>query len=117
MADDFAMQMALRVATHRGVSTYEGVLQSAFGEAGRKVALASLVIACWTANCAHFQFISQMFVKLQGSGGGFIDTLVGGSEKVQQSVTMLMFGLFALPFCFKRRLGELRHVSLLVVGF
>eukprot|EP00937_MAST-01D_sp_MAST-1D-sp2_P005408 g5408.t1 len=116
-ACDFGMQACLRLASWSGASTYEGVLAHAFGEPGRQLALVSLAIACWTAQCSHFQFIGSVFVALQGPGGGFIGTLVGDNAKAQRAVSMLLFGVFALPFCMKRRLGELRHVSLVVVGY
>ena len=61
--------------THRSVGGKvgggEGMLQAAFGTSGRTVALVSLAIACFTANAAHLQFISDLFVKLNGEGGGY----------------------------------------------
>jgi hypothetical protein len=118
LAADFAMQAALQVCSWTlGCETYEGVLRAAFGEAGRKVALVALALACFTANAAHVQFISEVFLALNGPTGGFIGTLVGGDVKAQQAAAALMFGAAAMPFCFRRTLGELRHVSLVVVGF
>ena len=118
LAADFAMQAALQVCSWTlGCETYEGVLRAAFGEAGRKVALVALALACFTANAAHVQFISEVFLALNGPTGGFIGTLVGGDAKAQQAAAALMFGAAAMPFCFRRTLGELRHVSLVVVGF
>merc|ERR1719159_1791454 len=43
--------------------------------------------------------------------------LVGDDKKVQTFATMLQFILIALPFCMKRRLNDLRHVSLIVVMY
>merc|ERR1711964_203706 len=80
-----------------------------------------MAIACFTANCAHIQFATNQFMILQGGssgqGCGFVCAIVGDDQKTQQVVTTCLFGIAALPFCFKRRLGELRFVSLGVVFF
>ena len=117
LAADLAMQSLLALADLTGAETYEGVLGAVFGRAGRVVTLVSLAIACFTANCAHFQFVATMFDALNG-GAGFVATIAGADNpKARHALTMALFGLVALPLCFRRRLGELRHVSLGVVGF
>mgnify|MGYP006979917263 CR=1 FL=1 len=49
-------------------------------------------------------------MSLEGEGGGFIGSIVGSDPRVQQAVTSILFGVLALPFCFKRSLSELRFV-------
>ncbi len=86
----------------------EDVLGAAFGECGRKVGLLALALTCFMGNSAHVQFIADQFMLLQGTGGGFVATIVGDNKAVQQAVTSLLFGLLALPWCFKKNLSELR---------
>jgi amino acid permease len=59
----------------------------------------------------------QTFIELQGESGGFLSVCVGSTSELQQLLAMIIFGGAALPLCFKDRLSELRHVSLLVVVF
>lgn len=112
---NLGMQLMLQIATATGASTYEDVLRHAFGPVGRAVALISLALSTFTANCAHMQFVASMFVEMQGPGGGLMQTLVGPDVKLQHLATMIMFGSVTLPLCFKRQLSELRFVSLGVV--
>lgn len=114
---DVGMQCLLRAAEMTGAQSFDGVFAHVFGEAGRGCALVSMAIACWTANCSHMKFIASLFCSLQGDDGGFLAALVGPNHRVQLMLSLCIFGGFALPFCFKRTLGELRHVSLVVVGF
>lgn len=114
---DFSIQLMLQAAWMTGAETYEDVLGVAFGRGGRLAALASIAVSTWTANCAHMQFTASMFVTLQGDGGGYLETVVGSKVKVQTFAAMLQFCLIALPLSLKRRLNDLRHVSLVVVMF
>jgi amino acid permease len=117
LLSDFAMQSVLRAATASGAETFQGVVGAALGRHGRSAALLALAFSLFTANCAHVQFISEVFTDMAGPGGGFLGALVGrDSAKAQKTAAMLLFGGLALPFCFKRRLAELRHVSLAAVA-
>ena len=98
---------------HSGAETAEDVLGAACGEFGRKLALLALALVCFMGNSAHVQFIAAQFMLLQGEGGGFVATIFGGDLRLQQAITGFLFGLLALPFCFKRSLAELRHVCML----
>lgn len=71
----------------------------------------------FTANAAHLQFVASVFLGLEGNGGGFTEAILGKSatDRERQAFVMTIFALMVLPLCFKRRLGELRHVSLGVV--
>lgn len=112
---NLGMQLMLQVATATGASTYEDVLRHALGPVGRAVALISLALSTFTANCAHMQFVASMFVEMQGPDGGLMQTLVGPDVKLQHLATMIVFGIITLPLCFKRQLSELRFVSFGVV--
>lgn len=91
-----------------GADTAEDALGAAFGEGGRKIALLALALVTFMGNAAHVEFIAGQFMLLQGEGGGFVATIFGGDAGVQQAITGFLFGLLALPFCFKRSLAELR---------
>ena len=119
IAADLAMQCLLMMASARSVGSYEDCCAGTFGAAGRVTSLLSLFVACLTANCAHFQFIASSFLQLDNgtSDGGFVRKIVGTSPTAQTIFVMSLFGLCALPLCFKRRLGSLRHVSLGVLFF
>lgn len=117
IASNFCMQLMLQAAELTGATTFEDVLARAFGPAGRVMALVSLAVSTLTANCAHMQFVGQTWVEMGGPGGGIMATLVGSDDGLQQFVAKLIFGLLALPLCFKRQLSELRFVSVGVVIF
>jgi len=114
---DFCMQIMLHAADVTGAISYEDVMYHAFGPAGRAMALVSLALSTLTANCSHMQFVSSMFVEMQGPEGGIMKTLVGPNLRAQQFTAMLIFGGLALPLCFKRQLSDLRFVSMGVVLF
>jgi amino acid permease len=107
----------LRAAEITGVKTYEDVVGKAFGRPGRMFALAAMAVSVFTANCSHMKFIAGTFIKLEGDGGGFLRTVAGDSQPMQQLLAMGLFGGIVLPLCFKQRLSELRHVSLVVVVY
>lgn len=117
ICSNFCMQLMLRTATLTGAATYEDVMGNAFGSFGRTLALVSLAISTLTANCAHMQFVGNMWIEMMGSGGGIMNTLVGPDDRTQQFAAKLIFGTMALPLCFKRQLNELRFVSLATVIF
>jgi len=117
LLSNFTMQLMLQVAATTGAGSYEEVLYQAFGPTGRLAALVGLALSLFTANCAHMQFVSSVFVEMQGPSGGIMATLVGSDKRVQRFAVMVIFGGMALPLCFKRKLSELRFVSLGVVVF
>eukprot|EP00939_MAST-03C_sp_MAST-3C-sp1_P004894 g4894.t1 len=114
---DVGMQLLLTTADWTGAQNFDDVFFQVFGESGRKVALFAMSIACLTANMSHMKFIATLFCDMQGDDGGVLRTLVGESSRAQLALALFVFGAFALPFCFKRTLGELRHISLVVVVF
>jgi len=106
LCSNFCMQLMLRTATLTGAATYEDVMGSAFGGFGRTLALVSLATSTLTANCAHMQFVGNMWIEMMGPGGGIMNTLVGPDDATQQFAAKLIFGAMALPLCFKRQLNE-----------
>eukprot|EP00992_Anisonema_acinus_P010235 TRINITY_DN6425_c0_g1_i1.p1 TRINITY_DN6425_c0_g1~~TRINITY_DN6425_c0_g1_i1.p1 ORF type:complete len:501 (-),score=110.79 TRINITY_DN6425_c0_g1_i1:65-1519(-) len=118
LATDFLCERSLEAAEIAGVSTYESLVEAAFGVWGTRLLALGMTLSLMFANAGHLSTAVQM---LKDIIEWFFTGEMGKWERegvawYKNTFLFVLLLAFVMPFCFRPTLGSLAHISSITVG-